>query len=169
MSIPLKRTQFRESFQQSGGVRLQQDQLSPLKTKFPFELASTNEVSYKAPTEGDYEKYRYKQPDYEMNPRPLPSSSYKESYQNYPGLRQHYFSAQKDQLTRLGPFNVTIRPKNCEVSQKKAERTNYKDLDCYVDKFKYLTINLEISRSHTSTSLRSQAKIQMQNLRSFKD
>lgn len=112
-------------------------------TRYAVPMISTTQVpsrllqqTYEAPHEKDYEKYRYKQPIYEQSLRPVPSSSYKGSYLNFSGLKINERGTQnKDELSRLGPFSPEYEKKGKDSSLI-IERTDYRQLDCFIDKIK---------------------------------
>ena len=97
---------------------------------------SVGKSNYKPPKKEDYVR-RTPKPEYFCNNQPLPRSSYDRDFLTYGTLPK--FSYRQDS-SNIMPGGRASLDKSCyraDFTAKQPDRVNFKELDCFKDKFKY--------------------------------
>lgn len=100
-----------------------------------FWFSYIGQINYKAPQKKDYPLAQPKAKHIPNN-QPLPRSSYGCDYLAYNNLPKYKYeqSTTTQAMPTMGKRNSSYQE---DFTIKKIEKINFKELDCYQDKFKY--------------------------------
>ena len=99
-------------------------------------------MSYKAPKKEDYPK-RKKPEEYLCSHQPLPRSTYGREFLTYGNLPKFNYKQGCSQIVPSGSKKPQKSSYETDFTAKKPDLTNFRELDCYKDKFKYFANNPE--------------------------
>ena len=113
--------------------------ISDIRPLVIHELNSAN-FSYQKPTGKDYESFKHKNSTFRVNRQPIPRSTYSCEYLTY-GTMPKYRYKEDNGLVAMerasAGMGSTYKNDFKEIKNGKSAKMDFKDLDCYQDKFKY--------------------------------
>lgn len=130
------------------------DEFNSSPQKKPVSNESENKMTYKAPKPDEYETYRYKRKEYSANLQPLPRSSYNREFLTYNAKKQNISCRNMDNHSFFNRTRDIGTTYNKDYSSQKTKLVDYRELDSYRDKFKYIILNIGTCKSCISTTKR---------------